>query len=88
MSGASRKQRACFSRILSSLKDADGALITVPSIAMARWDGKVNEIRAMRETDLPRAEQIALELLAELGQIRVRAVPAAPVALAVHFAFF
>jgi hypothetical protein len=53
------KQRACFSRILSSLKDADGALITVPSIAMARWDGKVNEIRAVRETDLPRAEQIA-----------------------------
>jgi hypothetical protein len=52
------KQRACFSKILASLKDADNALITVPSIMLARWDGKVNEVRAMREVDLPRAEQI------------------------------
>lgn len=53
------KQRACFSKILSSIKDADEALITVPSIALAKWDGKVNEVRAMREADVPRAEQIA-----------------------------
>lgn len=53
------KQRACFSKILSSLKDVDNALITVPSITLAKWDGKVNEVRAMREVDLPRAEQIA-----------------------------
>ncbi len=53
------KQRACFSKILASLKDADNALITVPAITLAKWDGKVNEVRAMREADLPRAEQIA-----------------------------
>lgn len=53
------KQRACFSKILSSLKDADNALITVPAITLAKWDGKVNEVRAMREADLPRAGQIA-----------------------------
>jgi hypothetical protein len=53
------KQRSCFSQLLSSLKDNDEALITVPAIALAKWDGKVNEIRAMREADIPKANAIA-----------------------------
>jgi hypothetical protein len=53
------KQRACFSKLLMSLKDNDGALITVPSIALAKWDGKVNEIRAMKDEDVAKAEAIA-----------------------------
>ena len=53
------KQRACFSKLLMSLKDNDEALITVPSIALAKWDGKVNEIRAMKDEDMPKAELIA-----------------------------
>ena len=53
------KQRACFSKLLASLKDNDGASITVPSIALAKWDGKVNEIRAMNDGDVPKAEAIA-----------------------------
>jgi hypothetical protein len=52
-------QRACFSKLLASLKDNDEALITVPAIALAKWDGKVNEIRAMREADLPKANALA-----------------------------
>jgi hypothetical protein len=53
------QQRACFSKLLSSLKDNDGALITVPSISLAKWDGKVNEIRAMKDEDVAKAETIA-----------------------------
>ena len=53
------QQRACFSKLLASLKDNDGALITVPSIALAKWDGKVNEIRAMKDDDVEKAERIA-----------------------------
>lgn len=53
------QQRACFSKLLSGLKDSDGAAITVPSIALAKWDGKVNEIRAMNDGDVPKAEAIA-----------------------------
>ena len=53
------QQRACFSKLLVSLKDNDEALITVPSIALAKWDGKVNEIRAMKDEDMPKAELIA-----------------------------
>ena len=53
------KQRACFSKLLTSLKDNDGASITVPSITLAKWDGKVNEIRAMNDGDVPKAEAIA-----------------------------
>ncbi|MFT3986469.1 hypothetical protein [Aestuariivirga sp.] len=52
-------QRACFSKLLSSLKDSDGASITVPSISLAKWDGKVNEIRAMRTSDMDKAQAIA-----------------------------
>ncbi len=52
-------QRACFSKLLASLKDSDGALITVPSIALAKWDGKVNEIRAMKDEDVEKANRIA-----------------------------
>lgn len=53
------QQRACFSKLLTSLKDNDGALITVPSISLAKWDGKVNEIRAMKDEDVAKAEAIA-----------------------------
>ncbi|MEY3080912.1 MAG: hypothetical protein RJA94_897 [Pseudomonadota bacterium] len=53
------QQRACFSKLLTGLKDTDGAAITVPSIALAKWDGKVNEIRAMKDDDVPKAEAIA-----------------------------
>ncbi len=60
------QQRACFSKLLTGLKDNDGAAITVPSIAMAKWDGKVNEIRAMNDDDVPKANAIA-EWLRNLG---------------------
>lgn len=53
------QQRACFSKLLASLKDNDEALITVPSISLAKWDGKVNEIRAMKDEDVAKAEAIA-----------------------------
>lgn len=53
------KQRACFSKLLAALKDNDGAAITVPSISLAKWDGKVNEIRAMKDEDMPKAEAVA-----------------------------
>jgi hypothetical protein len=53
------QQRACFSKLLASLKDSDGAQITVPSISLAKWDGKVNEIRAMKDDDVGKARQIA-----------------------------
>jgi hypothetical protein len=53
------QQRACFSKLLMSLKDNDEALITVPSISLAKWDGKVNEIRAMKDEDVAKAEKIA-----------------------------
>jgi hypothetical protein len=53
------QQRACFSKLLASLKDSDGAQITVPSISLAKWDGKVNEIRAMKDNDVDKARQIA-----------------------------
>ena len=53
------QQRACFSKLLTALKDNDGAMITVPSIALARWDGKVNEIRAMKDADMDKATKIA-----------------------------
>lgn len=53
------QQRACFSKILASLKDNDEALITVPSISLAKWDGKVNELRVMKDADLEKAQQIA-----------------------------
>lgn len=53
------QQRACFSKLLSSLKDNDDALITVPSISLAKWDGKVNELRAMRTSDIEKAEAVA-----------------------------
>lgn len=53
------QQRTCFSKLLSSLKDNDDALITVPSISLAKWDGKVNELRAMRTSDLEKAEAVA-----------------------------
>ena len=55
----SEQQRACFSKLLMSLKDNDGAMITVPSITLAKWDGKVNEIRAMKDEDVAKAEAIA-----------------------------
>ena len=60
------QQRACFSKLLTGLKDNDGAAITVPSIAMAKWDGKVNEIRAMNDDDVPKANAIA-EWLRNIG---------------------
>ncbi|MCA3556433.1 hypothetical protein [Aestuariivirga sp.] len=60
------QQRACFSKLLTGLKDNDGAAITVPSITMAKWDGKVNEIRAMNDDDVPKAEAIA-EWLRNMG---------------------
>ena len=53
------QQRACFSKLLMSLKDNDEAMITVPSISLAKWDGKVNEIRAMKDEDVVKAEKIA-----------------------------
>ena len=53
------QQRACFSKLLMSLKDNDEAMITVPSISLAKWDGKVNEIRAMKDEDVEKAEKIA-----------------------------
>ncbi len=53
------QQRACFSKLLMSLKDNDEALITVPAISLAKWDGKVNEIRAMKDEDVVKAEAIA-----------------------------
>ena len=53
------QQRACFSKLLMSLKDNDEALITVPAISLAKWDGKVNEIRAMKDEDVAKAEAIA-----------------------------
>lgn len=53
------KQRACFQTVLSSLKDDDEASITVPSIIIVKWDGKVNEIRALKDDDMPRAEKLA-----------------------------
>ena len=53
------QQRSCFSKLLMSLKDNDEALITVPSISLAKWDGKVNEIRAMKDEDVAKAEKIA-----------------------------
>ena len=53
------EQRTCFSKLLTALKDNDGAMITVPSIALAHWDGKVNEIRAMKDADMGKANQIA-----------------------------
>lgn len=52
-------QRACFSRILSSMKDSDAAAITVPSIALGRWGGVHNELRAMRDADLGKAKTVA-----------------------------
>jgi hypothetical protein len=60
------KQRACISKLLASLKDADGASVTVPSISLARWDGKVNEIRALKDSDMPRAESLA-QLFGSMG---------------------
>jgi hypothetical protein len=53
------QQRACFSKLLASIKDNDQAMITVPSISLAKWDGKVNEIRAMKDEDVAKAESIA-----------------------------
>jgi hypothetical protein len=53
------EQRACFSRLLASLKDADTALITVPSIALGKWGGKHNELRTMRDADVAKATVIA-----------------------------
>jgi hypothetical protein len=53
------QQRACFSKLLMSIKDNDSAMITVPSISLAKWDGKVNEIRAMKDEDVAKAEVIA-----------------------------
>ncbi len=52
-------QRRCFYQLLGSLKDGDEAAITVPSIANVKWDGKVNEIRALKDEDVPRARNIA-----------------------------
>jgi hypothetical protein len=52
-------QRGCFYQLLASLKDGDEAAITVPSIARVQWDGKVNEIRALKDDDVPRAQDIA-----------------------------
>lgn len=60
------QQRACFSKLLASLKDNDEAMITVPSISLVRWDGKVNEIRAMKTADVEKANRIA-GWLASLG---------------------
>lgn len=53
------QQRSCFSKLLASIKDNDQAMITVPSISLAKWDGKVNEIRAMKDEDVAKAESIA-----------------------------
>jgi hypothetical protein len=53
------QQRSCFRQILASLKDEDEAAITVPSIARVEWDGKVNEIRALKDEDVPRAKNLA-----------------------------
>jgi hypothetical protein len=52
-------QRACFYKLISSLKDGDDASVTVPAIAHAYWDGKVNELRALKDEDMPRAEALA-----------------------------
>jgi len=60
------QQRACFSKLLVSLKDNDEAMITVPSISLVKWDGQVNEIRAMKTADVEKANRIA-GWLASLG---------------------
>ncbi|MBI2718073.1 MAG: hypothetical protein HY245_15760 [Rhizobiales bacterium] len=53
------RQRACFRQIFDQLKDDDQAAITVPSIATVKWDGKVNELRALKNEDMARAESLA-----------------------------
>src|SRR6476469_238776 len=52
-------QRACFSKLLASMKDADSASITVPSIALGKWGGVHNELRAMRDADIGKGKAIA-----------------------------
>lgn len=60
------KQRACFQKVLGSLKDDDQAAITVPSIITVKWDGQVNELRALKDDDVPRADALA-GLFSSLG---------------------
>ena len=45
--------------LLNSFKDTDKATITVPSITKAKWDGKENELRVMKDADMERAQVLA-----------------------------
>lgn len=52
-------QRECVPKILAAMKDNDKSAIAIPSVVSAKWDGKVNELRALKDQDVPRAEQLA-----------------------------
>jgi hypothetical protein len=59
-------QRNCFPKILAAMKDTDQQAMAVPSVIMAQWGGSVNELRALKDEDVPRAQELA-GLFAGLG---------------------
>lgn len=64
-------QRICFPKILATMKDTDLQALTVPSVLTTNWGGTVNELRALKDEDMPRAEQLA-GLFSGLGlQVKV-----------------
>jgi hypothetical protein len=52
----SDEQRACVRTLITSLKDTDKLTIAIPAITKAKWDGKQNELRVLKDADVPRAE--------------------------------
>ncbi len=52
-------QRRCVPKILAAMKDNDQAAFTVPAIITAQWGGTVNELRALKDADVPRADALA-----------------------------
>jgi hypothetical protein len=50
------EQRACVRTLITSLKDTDKVTIAIPAITKAKWDGKQNELRVLKDADVPRAE--------------------------------
>lgn len=53
------EQRVCVRTLLNSMKDTDKLTIAVPAITKAKWDGKQNELRVLKDADLERAQVIA-----------------------------
>jgi hypothetical protein len=51
----SDEQRACVRALISSLKDTEKVTIAIPAITKARWDGKQNELRVLKDADMDRA---------------------------------